>query len=33
MGEARKEAMMALVSVRSSDLWKTHWDTRRKIPA
>lgn len=27
------EAMMALASVRSSDLWKTHWDTRRRIPA
>ena len=27
------EAMMALASVRSSDLWPTYWDTRRKIPA
>jgi hypothetical protein len=27
------EAMMALSSVRSSGLWQTYWDTRRKIPA
>jgi len=27
------EAMMALASVRSSGLWQTYWDTRRKIPA
>lgn len=27
------EAMMALASVRSSSLWETYWDTRRKIPA
>lgn len=27
------EAMMALASVRSSGLWQSYWDTRRKIPA
>lgn len=27
------EAMMALASVRASDLWETYWDRQRKIPA
>jgi hypothetical protein len=27
------EAIMALASVRASDLWGTHWDRQRKIPA
>lgn len=27
------EAMMALASVRSSHLWQTYWDIRRKVPA
>ncbi len=31
--KSNAEAMMALSSVRSSNLWQTYWDRRRKIPA
>jgi hypothetical protein len=31
--KSNAEAIMALASVRSSHLWQTYWDKRRKIPA
>ena len=31
--KSNAEAMMALASVRSSHLWRSYWDRRRKIPA